>query len=141
VVYRTDRVEELIRIPTATRRACTDGWVSVYLGMMPYCFSSVRLPSMVHVLPVPVCPYAKTVQLKPSSTCQAPTHAHVSCTHPPRLHHNLATLLPVGCVLGPVALPHLLTDVLDAGLEHILLRSEAAQHLCPGNKKQEKLGP
>lgn len=48
-------------------------WIA--LGMTPatferFCPSSLSLspPSIVYVLPVPVCPYAKMVQLKPSKT-------------------------------------------------------------------------
>ena len=37
-------------------------------GMMPSCPASVLLPSIVCVLPVPVCPYAKIVPLYPDKT-------------------------------------------------------------------------
>ena len=37
-------------------------------GMMPLRSSSPATPSIEKVLPVPVCPYAKTVPLKPVST-------------------------------------------------------------------------
>ncbi len=37
-------------------------------GMMPACSPKPIAPSIVCVLPVPVCPYANTVQLKPCKT-------------------------------------------------------------------------
>lgn len=40
------------------------------LGTIPASSSLLMLPSIVWVFPVPVCPYAKIVQLNPSSTSQ-----------------------------------------------------------------------
>lgn len=43
-------------------------WANEF-GIIPLRFGSVRTPSIVNVLPVPVCPYAKTVPRKKRLKC------------------------------------------------------------------------